>query len=79
MRFATYTPSTPIINYQLSITNCELSITNYEYNAINTFSNPLIFKSAADGSEKPAGAKPTGHGVAGLRARRHRYPDVLCG
>ncbi len=35
--------------------------------------------SAADGSEKPAGAKPTGHGVAGLRARRHRYPDALCG
>ncbi len=35
--------------------------------------------SAADGSEKPVGAKPTGHGVAGLRARRHRYPDALCG
>ncbi len=35
--------------------------------------------SAADGSGKPAGAKPTGHGVAGLRARRHRYPDAMCG
>ncbi len=35
--------------------------------------------SAADGSGKPAGAKPSGHGVAGLRARRHRYPDALCG
>ncbi len=36
-------------------------------------------RTAGDGSGKPAGAKPTGHGVAGLRVRRHRYPDALCG
>ena len=57
----------------------QLSITNCKYNAINTFSNQLIVKSAGDGSVKPGGAKPTGHGVAGLRARRHHYPDAMCG
>jgi hypothetical protein len=34
---------------------------------------------AGDGREKPARAKPTVYGVAGLTAGRHRYTDAMCG
>ncbi len=56
------------MNYQLRIVNTTQLI-HFQIN-----SSARLGRTAADGSGKPAGAKPTGHGGAGLRARRHRYP-----
>ncbi len=60
-----------IIHYELRI-SCNLYNFKSTHLQINSSSNQLIFKSAADGSEKPAGANAATQGAAGLRVRRHR-------